>query len=93
MEQIYDHQGNLFRPSKDQERLYKAGWRMKSQKRQGMCMMIYWIDPLPQEEGSNLHDVWSQGSAIYIQRQRNKWNKEAKKNADTGANSGDSCGA
>lgn len=69
---IYDHQGNLFFPTQDQAMLYKNGWRITKIKHQGCVKIVHWVDPIPQRPDSNKHDVWTQGSAVQIQRQRNK---------------------
>jgi hypothetical protein len=62
--QIYDGKGNLFHPNKVQAMLHKAGWRVVE------------LDPIDNgdtsETGQKLHDVWPQGTAVQIQRQRNK---------------------
>lgn len=60
---IYDHRGNSFRPNKDQERLWNAGWRIVSKKKMGLFKQIKWSDPVTKE-------IWSQGTALQILRER-----------------------
>ena len=64
-EKIYDGKGNTFYPSRDQNMLAKAGWRVVERKKNGCMWTIKWSDPV---DGT----VWSQGTAVGIQRQRNK---------------------
>jgi hypothetical protein len=77
---INDGTGNTFKGTKDQVMLAKHGWRVKERRKQGCMKIVRWIDPFSwgthPETGLEMHDVWSQGVAVDIQRQRNKWNKE-----------------
>jgi hypothetical protein len=61
--QINDHHGNLFHPTKDQARLYKAGWRICEKKRMGVFKIVRWVNPA---DGS----VWSQGDALRVLKGR-----------------------
>lgn len=75
--QIYDGKGNMFKPSRDQERLHKAGWRITERRKQGCMWIIRWVDPLPNgdkdpETGRDLHNVMSQAQAILILKERTK---------------------
>jgi hypothetical protein len=61
-EQIYDGRGNKFIPSKDQQKLHKAGWRVYSRRKVGCMWRIQWISPTTRE-------VYSQGVALEFLRQ------------------------
>jgi hypothetical protein len=63
-EQIYDGMGNRFAPSKDQQKLHKAGWRVQSRRKVGCMWRIEWISP----NGG----VYSQGVALEFLRQDRK---------------------
>lgn len=78
--QINDGRGNTFNANKDQERLHKAGWRVVERRKRGMMWIIRWFDPLPNgektHEGRDLHDVHSQGVALQILKDREKFQKK-----------------
>jgi hypothetical protein len=61
-EQIYDGRGNRFIPSKDQQKLHKAGWRVHSRRKVGCMWRIEWISPTTRE-------VYSQGVALEFLKQ------------------------
>jgi hypothetical protein len=67
LEQITDHRGNSFKPTADQSRLYKAGWRLVERKKVGCMWIVRWVD-MHDESGQ----VWSQGTAIEILNSRKK---------------------
>lgn len=62
---ILDHRGDSFVPTKDQARLYKAGWRIVEKKSRGMVKIIKWADP---KDGV----AWMQGTALQILKDRAK---------------------
>jgi hypothetical protein len=62
---INDPRGNLFVPTKDQAKLYWAGWRLFERRKQGMIWIVRWADPI---DGT----VWPQGTAIQIMKERLK---------------------
>lgn len=64
-EQIPDHQGNMFHPTRDQRELHLAGWRCVKRKKMGCMWIVQWFD----NDGGM---VWSQGTAIQILRDRRK---------------------
>jgi hypothetical protein len=64
-DKINDGKGNTFHPSRDQNMLAKAGWRVFERKKRGCMWIIRWIDP----SGTG---VWPQGTAVEIQRHRTK---------------------
>ena len=66
--QLSDGKGNLFPPSKDQQKLAKAGWVVVSRNRKGCMWIINWLDPIN-------GDVWSQGTALIIYRTRKTYEK------------------
>lgn len=67
---IYDGKGNTFAPSKDQARLYNAGWRVVERRKQGAFWIVRWSDPQINED--QMHNVWSQGIALQILKDRKK---------------------
>lgn len=73
---ISNGRGDTFNPTKDQERLYKNGWRVVERRKQGCMWIIRWLDPLPNGNkdaaGRDLHDVLPQGTALLIMKERNK---------------------
>jgi hypothetical protein len=75
-EKIYDGKGNTFYPSKDQNMLAKAGWRVVERKKNGCMWIVRWVDAGMGRTG----EIYPQGVAVEIQHQRNK-QKEAQNGA------------
>jgi len=60
---LSDHRGDSFVPTRVQQRLYQAGWRLTQRKKVGCVWIVRWTDP-------KSNDVWNQGTALQILRRR-----------------------
>ena len=60
--------GNTFHGTKEQVMLAKHGWKCAERKKNGCVWHVRWYDPIDGE-------VWNQGTATTIQRERNKAKK------------------
>jgi hypothetical protein len=63
--------GETFHGTKNQIMLAKYGWRCVERKKNGCVRIVHWLDPIGGE-------VWTQGTAVTIQRERNKENRNAR---------------
>ena len=61
--------GNTFHGTPEQVRLAKAGWRCVERKKNGCVWIVRWYDHLQGQ-------VCNQGTAVEIQRSRNKQKKK-----------------